>query len=364
MVTADDTFFERLLQATGIEHEVTRLPDRLVTHALATEYALTGKLTRIQTEKDDTFRLDCDRGRLLVKVAPAAEARQVVDLQSAAMIHVSSRDPKFPIQRIIRGVHGQADVALADPAGRQRVMRVLSYIDGPMLHQVTATPRQLGCAGAMLARLDQALADFRHPCESRLLLWDLTHFAQLRQLASHVTDSADRELAHQVFDGFEDYVATSMPTFETQVIHGDYSPFNIVVDPASPQFVKGVIDFGDVGRSPVLFEVSVAAANQLGVHDGDPWGSAIEIVRGYRAVRALRQEVTELIAYTAPARLLLRALIYGWRSARDPSLRDYARSHSALDWQRLRGAMAVDIAAVRERLAGTNPSIHPWEGFT
>jgi hydroxylysine kinase len=359
MLTADDAFFKQLLEATGIEHKITRLPDRLVTYVLATEYALRGKLTRIQTEKDDTFRLDCDRRHLLVKVAPAAEARRVVDLQSAAMIHVGSRAPRVPIQRIIRGVHGQTDVALTDPAGRQRVMRVLSYIDGPMLHQVTATARQLRRAGAMLARLDQALADFRHPCESRLLLWDLRHFAQLRHLASHVNDSADRELAHQVFDGFENYVAPLMPTLETQVIHGDYSPFNIVVDPASPQFVKGVIDFGDVGRSPVLFEVSVAVANQLGMDGYDPWGSAIHMLRGYRAVRPLRQEVTELIAYTAPARLLLRALIYGWRSAHDPSLRDYARSHSALDWQRLRRAMAVDAAAVRGRLAGTNRPIRP-----
>jgi Ser/Thr protein kinase RdoA (MazF antagonist) len=357
MMSGNDAFLDRLLHATGIEHEVTRLPERLVTRALASEYGLTGKLTRIRTEKDDTFSLESDRGRLLVKVAPAAEARQVVDLQSSAMIHVGSRDPEVPIQRIIRGAHGQVDAVLTDPAGRARVMRVFSYIDGPMLHQVAATPRQLARTGAMLARLDDALADFRHPCESRLLLWDLTHFAKLRQLVSYVADRADRELAHRVFDAFEAQVMAMLPELETQVIHGDFSPFNIVVDSTSPRFVTGVIDFGDVARSPVLFELSVAAANQLGVDTDDPWASALEIVRGYREVRALRQEVVELIAYAAPARLLLRALIYGWRSAHDPRSREYARAHSGLDWQRLRTALAVDSAVVRAKLASTEPSV-------
>lgn len=357
MMSGDDPFFERLLQATGIEHEVTRLPERVVRRALADDYGLTGRLARIRTEKDDTFSLDSGGGRMLVKVAPAAEARQVVDLQSAAMIHVGERDPDVPIQRIIRGEHGAVDSTLTDPAGRQRVMRVFSYIDGPMLHQVAATRRQLTRTGAMLARLDDALADFHHPCDSRLLLWDLTHFARLRQLASHVADRADRDLAHRVFDGFEGQVMAKMGDLETQVIHGDFSPFNIVVDPTSPQFVAGVIDFGDVARSPVLFELSVAAANQLGVNPDDPWASAVEIVRGYRQVRVLRPEVVQLIAYAAPARLLLRALIYGWRSAREPLSREYARTHSGLDWKRLRTALAVDSAAVQARLAATEPSV-------
>ena len=356
MINAD-RFFERLLEASGIEDAVAPLPEEVVARALSSDYGVAGRLTRIRTEKDDTFSLDSARGRLLVKVAPAAEARQVVDLQSAAMLHVRSRDPGVPIQQIIRGVADQADVVLTDPAGRDRVMRVFSYIDGPMLHQVAATPHQLGRAGAMLARLDAALADFRHPCESRLMLWDLAHFPEQRHLVSYVTDDADRELAHGVFDRFEDHVTATVPALEAQVIHGDYSPFNVVVDPASQRFVSGVIDFGDVGRGPILFEISVAAANQLGMDDADPWASAIEIVRGYRAARVVSEQVVELIAYTAPARLLLRALIYGWRSARDPLSREYARSHSAQDWQRLRAATAVDLAVVRARLAETDRPI-------
>lgn len=350
---AEDTLFDRLVRATGIEPEVTPLPEELVSDALAREYELAGELTRIRTEKDDTFRLDTAGGRLLVKVAPAAEARRLVDLQSAAMIHVGARAPAVPVQRIVRTVHDQIETPLSDPAGRERVMRVFSYIEGSLLHQVAPTPQQYRSTGAMLARLDEALADFGHPADSRLLLWDLTHFSHLRQLVSDVPDSGDRELAHGVFDRFERQVVPAIPSLETQVIHGDYSPFNIVVDPGSPQFVIGVIDFGDVARSPLLFELSVAAANQLGAKADDPWASAVEIVRGYRAIRPLEQEVVDLLLYTAPARLLLRALIYGWRSARDPQSRDYAQSHSAPDWQRLRSALAVDVGSVRAQLAGT-----------
>lgn len=352
----EGAFFQRLVRATGIENEATPLPESSVTAALADEYALSGELTPISTEKDDTFRLESPAGRLLVKVAPAGEERQVVDLQSAAMRHVDSRAPDIPVQRLIRGVDDQTDAVVTDAAGRERVMRVFSYIDGPLLHQVTATPSQLRRTGAILARMDAALADFRHPCESRLLLWDLKHFSALRHLVTHVADPADRHLAHTVFDSFESHVVPALPALETQAIHGDYSPFNIVVDATSREFVKGVIDFGDVVRGPVLFEASVAAANQLGLDPRDPWASSVEIIRGYCEVRPLPPEVLELITYTAPARLLLRALVYGWRSMRDPLSRAYAQSHSAMDWRRLRMALAVGETAVRAKLADANPA--------
>jgi Ser/Thr protein kinase RdoA (MazF antagonist) len=217
--------------------------------------------------------------------------------------------------------------------------------------------------GATLARLDDALAHFDHPAASRRLVWDLKNFAHMRPLLEFVTDRDDLSMARWVFDQFDAYVAPRIGDLETQMIHGDFSPFNVVVDASSNDFVTGVIDFGDVVRSPTIFELSVPVANQIGVHDARPWNSALDIVAGYRSVRSLADDDVRLLAITAPARLLLRALIFSWRATEHPHTRDYGLSHSALDWARLRSALSVAKPTVEQWLAtaGHNPPLEERE---
>ncbi|MCG7596772.1 phosphotransferase [Mycobacterium sp. PSTR-4-N] len=333
-----------------------RFPEHRVDAELQRQYQLAGELIRIPTEKDDTFRLDADVGRFLVKIAPATETAQIVNLQSAVMLHLEKSRPPIRAQRLIRGVHGQVESSVIDPGGRTRIMRVMSYLDGALLSSVTPSTTQFQQVGATLARLDTGLINFRHPGESRSLIWDLKNFMHMRPLLELVNDRDDVTMASWIFDQFDALVAPRLGTLATQMIHGDFSPFNVVVDPTADEFVVGVIDFGDVVRSPVVFELAVAVANHIGIDDRRPWDSALEIVRGYRAVRPMSERDVALLAIAGPARLLLRALIFGWRAAVDPRSRDYGLSHSARDWSRLRSALSMATPTVQELLSTTAAS--------
>ncbi|WP_193044307.1 phosphotransferase [Mycolicibacterium baixiangningiae] len=343
----------RIARESALEPTVERFPEDAVVTELRRQYGLNGRLSRIPTEKDDTFRLASDLGRFLVKIAPASERAQIVNLQSAVMLHLEKRGPAIPAQRLIRGVHGQVETTVVDSRGNARIMRVMSYLDGDLLSSVAPTGAQFQSVGATLARLDLVLAGFRHPDENRLLIWDLKNFLHMRPLLDLVTDRDDVAMATWVFDRFETVVAPRMGTLEEQMIHGDFSPFNVVVDPSADEFVTGVIDFGDVVRSPLVFELAVAVANQIGVDQRRPWDSARDIVRGYRAVRPLPDRDAALLGIAGPARLLLRALIFGWRATVHPHSRDYGVSHSALDWARLRCALSVVTPTVEALLADT-----------
>jgi hydroxylysine kinase len=353
VITGSDAL-ARIVRESALDLSGERLPEPRVEAELRHRYGLTGRLNRIATEKDDTFLLTSAVGRFLVKIAPAAERAQIVNLQSAVMLHLQKYAPEIPAQRLIRGVDGQVETTVVDPGGSPRIMRVMSYLDGELLSSVTPTATQLRNVGATLARLDKVLAGFRHPDESRLLIWDLKNFLHMRPLLELVTDHDDMMMARWVFDRFEAVVAPRLGTLETQMIHGDFSPFNVVVDPASADFVTGVIDFGDVVRSPLVFELAVAVANQVGADQRRPWDSAAEVVRGYRAIRPLSDRDTALLAIAGPARLLLRALIFGWRATIHPHSRDYGLSHSALDWNRLRCALSVTTPTVEALLAATS----------
>lgn len=339
---------ESALLSTG-----DRFPESRVGAELRRLYGLSGRLDRIPTEKDDTFRLTTAKGCHLVKIAPATESARIVNLQTAVMLHLEATAPDVPTQRLIRGKHGQVESTIADPEGNPRILRVLSYLDGDLLAAVSPTPAQFESVGRMMARLDGALAGFRHPDDSRLLIWDLKNFMHMRPLLDYVVERDDVTMATWVFDQFDEHVAPTINDLETQMIHGDFSPFNVVVDAGAHDFVTGVIDFGDVVRSPILFELSVAVANHIGTDPRRPWGGAVDIVRGYRAVRPMTDPVAKLLAITGPARLLLRALVFGWRAAAHPHSRDYGLSHSALDWARLRCALSIATPAVEEMLATT-----------
>lgn len=355
MTTSSDVLAQ-IARESALESGAARFPEDRLVAELRRLYGLSGKLSRIPTEKDDTFRLATGDSRFLVKIAPASEDARIVNLQSAVMLHLERCASGIPAQRLIRGIHDQVESSVVDPAGEKRIMRVLSFLDGDLLATVAPTSAQLGCVGAMLARVDAALANCRHPYESRLLIWDLKNFLHMKPLLEFVADRDDQTMATWVFDQFEEHVAPRVGYLDTQMIHGDFSPFNVVVDPAADDFVTGVIDFGDVVCSPILFELSVAVANQIGVDQNRPWASSSDIVRGYRSVRALPDDVVKLLAITGPARLLLRALIFGWRATVDPQSRDYGLSHSALDWTRLRSALSMPKAAVEAILAGTRPT--------
>ena len=185
------------------------------------------------------------------------------------------------------------------------------------------------------------MQDFDHARADRLLLWDLKHFHRMRPLLDYVDEQHKRSLAQNIFDQFDQTVVPLLETLTTQVVHGDFSPFNILIDPDRPEYVAGIIDFGDVVRTPVIFDLSVTMANLLGTDPSSPWKHALHVMDGYLCIRPLPVQELEALIISAQARLLLRALITQWRASQLPERRDYLLSHSKPDWDRLAATAAA-----------------------
>jgi Ser/Thr protein kinase RdoA (MazF antagonist) len=157
-----------------------------------------------------------------------------------------------------------------------------------------------------------------------------------------------------VFDLFEATVVPSLDDLETQVIHGDYSPYNVVVDDQHEGYVTGVIDFGDTVRSAVIFDPAVPMANLLGRTPDDPWREACAFVAGYERTRPIRDRELPLLPVAALARLTLRGLITNWRAERVPERRDYLLAHAKDDWINVELALAAPMVDVVGRLRPRN----------
>jgi hydroxylysine kinase len=198
----------------------------------------------------------------------------------------------------------------------------------------------------MLGRVDVALEAFGHPADNRRLVWDIRHFHRLTALVEDTPDTEHRRLAREVFRLFDTAIVPRLGDLETQVIHGDYSPHNVVVDAGSDHFVTGVIDFGDTMRSAVIFDPAVCMANLLGRTPAHPWLDACSFVAGYVRTRPIKESELPLLPIAALARLTLRGLITHWRAKRVPDRREYLLEHAKDDWRGVERAMAVPIGDV------------------
>jgi hydroxylysine kinase len=332
---------------------------RAVVDALASAYGLAGSLTTIATEKDDTYKLTTEHGCYLVKVAADDETAEDVDLQISAMQYLERTAPEQPVQRVVGALDGATFVPVMAPGGAgPRSLRVLKFVDGPLMAELTPTPELLECVGRAHARMTMALTGFSHPQQDRHVVWDLQAFSSMRPLADELFTRCDALLATAVFDRFDHDVLPLLDTLERQVVHGDVSPFNVVIESGPSAEVAGFIDFGDITRSAVIFDLSVPLANQLSADTADPWQRAYSYLTGFLAERKVSDRELALIAATAPARLLLRALLSALRGSGDPARHDYLLSHGHQDWRNLEAAWSVSAGHVTSRLRSATPDVN------
>ena len=340
----------RLIAESGLAspHEpvdVTRVATLLEQH-----YRLGGQLERLATEKDDTFRLVTGAGHHLVKVSTPDEDETVVDLQTTVMRFLEDTAPELPVQRVRLTVDGNDSVVVEKNDRGTRILRVFGFVEGPVWARTNTDADQLAEVGEMLGRVDVALAGFGHPADGRALVWDVKHFHHLAGQLTHTANAGHRRVAQEVFRLFGEVVVPRLNDVETQVIHGDYSPYNVVVNPHDDPFVTGVIDFGDTVRSAVIFDPAVPMANLLGRGRADPWQDARTFFQGYERVRPVQDSELTLLPVAALARLTLRALITNWRAERVAQRREYLLSHAKDDWTNVEQAIAVPLDEVVAQL--------------
>ncbi|WBV41393.1 phosphotransferase [Pseudoroseomonas cervicalis] len=300
-------------------------------------FGLDAEARPLTGERDRNFRLTTAAGRdYALRIIHPAEPAEVSDFQSRALLHVAEAAPDLPVPRLHWPRGGAAPEALWTPPGGGPACRVrlLDYLPGRPLYQAAPGPAQRGALGAMLARLDQALAGFRHPGEGHALMWDIQHALRLRPLLAQLPDAADRALADDVLARFERHAVPLLPGLRPQVIHNDFNPHNILTDPADDRRITGIIDFGDMVRAPMVQDLATAAAYQVAA-EGHPLEGPAQLARAFHAVCPLWPEEVEILADLIATRLAVAVTISGWRAAKQPEnapyiLRNYPRSLSGL----------------------------------
>jgi hydroxylysine kinase len=289
---------------------------------VASFYGIDASVHPLVSERDQNFRLDAmDGRRFTLKISNHAEQLQVVDFQNRALQHLEQYDATLPLPRVIPDLHG-GTFCTVQRAGNTHFVRVLSWLDGMVLGDEKVSATLANQLGRLLARIGLALKDFEHPGANPPSLWDMKRASGLRDLLSYIEDSDLRQLISHTLQRFDSRVKPRLDTLRKQVIHNDLNPGNVLMDQAQTGQISGVIDFGDMVKSPLLIDLAVAAAYQLSDGD-DPLRGALPMIAGYHAVCPLQDVEIELLTDLIRTRLITSLLIGSYRVSLFPENREY-----------------------------------------
>src|SRR6266496_5185707 len=140
-------------------------------------YGLRVEVCALPGERDCNFHLKTEAGQeFVLKIAPAVEQRDVIDLQNKALEHLNTHDPSLLLPRVQITAGGEAITTVTSAEGMKHFVRLLTFVPGKVLAETRPqTPELLYSLGSMMGKMDYALQDFMHSAAYRTLKWDLQH---------------------------------------------------------------------------------------------------------------------------------------------------------------------------------------------
>ena len=298
--------------------------------ALAGEiYGFSGSARPLSSERDDTFRLTAADGReFTLKIANPAEEPAALDFQDGALVHLEEFAPAVPVPRLVPTRDGARSFTLQTAEGG-RIIRLLTFLQGDLLYRTPLSAAQSRNVGRALAELGLGLEDYRGRPPAGKLMWDISHVLDLGAYIGFVGEER-RPRAEAVLREVEAAGTQIAALDRRQIIHNDFNPHNILMDPADTDQVTGIIDFGDMVHAPLVNDLAVALSYHLATDD---WADrAGAFVQGFDAARPLASAEMELLPVLTRARLAMSIIIAEWRSSQFPENRDYIMRNHASAW--------------------------------
>ena len=289
------------------------------------------ELTELPSERDQNFLVTASDARLVLKIANASESREILGFQNEALQHVAARDPDLPIPRL-RKTRAGGTIAELESGN---LCRLLSYVDGkPLAKTRPHSPRLLRSLGRFMARLDVALEGFSHKAQTRYLYWDSKHAVNTIGDGIELIADDGRQQVADILAAFESDVAPRLDTLPAGVIHNDGNDYNILVDLDnlnSGGEIAGVVDFGDLVSSALVFELANAAAYCM-LDKPEPIRVASDVVAGYHEVRPLTDDELAVLFASIGIRLAMSVAVAA-RQTKDEPEKDYLRVSQASAWK-------------------------------
>jgi len=284
-------------------------------------FGIDGDASALESERDQNVRIRVPSGLgYVLKISNAAEDPAVVDMQTETLRHIARTDPSVPVPRMHPSRDGEYHPRVTNEDGSISLVRLIDFMPGRVFEAPELSLDALHNYGVCAAGVGRALRGFFHPAAQQILLWDVRNGALLRPLLPHVEDAHVRGVIERALDRFDADVAPVFDGLRAQVIHGDMTNQNVLLDDRGS--VTGVIDFGDMSHTALVCDLA-SVLDSLLVDRGDVYDAAAAMIRGFGEITPLEEDEVELLPAILAVRASAAVVIPSWRVTEHPEVADY-----------------------------------------
>jgi 4-aminobutyrate aminotransferase-like enzyme/Ser/Thr protein kinase RdoA (MazF antagonist) len=302
-------------------------------------FDLRGEVRDLGSERDQAFLV----GEGVLKISNTGEDPAVLHLEAKALLHIERVDPELPIAR-----------QLGSGTSNGHLVRLFERMPGRSGAR-DLDDDAVSAFGQTNARLTRALRSFFHPAAGRELLWNPGQAARLRPLVASIPDSGRRQIVERVLDRYEERVLPRWDYLPAQVVHGDFTLDNVLVDELGR--VSGITDFGDLGFGTRAGDLAIDLCSILRVGGEEPFRTARIAIDGYQFRIPLEGEELDLLGDLVLARLAALVAISAWRVERYPENAEYIQSWDLESWALLEQLDALGFDTVARELGAPQLSV-------
>jgi 4-aminobutyrate aminotransferase-like enzyme len=189
--------------------------------------------------------------------------------------------------------------------------------------------------------------------------WDVQHALTTRPMLRHVRDPDARRAVTRVLDRFDDVVVARWPALRAQVVHGDLTSDNALVD--DDGLVTGIVDFGDMSHTALMTDVASMLDSICSGRVGDDlFRTARLLLDGYQRVTPLEPMELELVGELWAARTALGVAIASWRAAEGLEAdTEFATRYVASSLRMIDAILSAGWETVRDGFTGGRDATAP-----
>lgn len=236
-------------------------------------------------------------------------------------------------------------VTIQNADGRQIICRMLSFLEGEFLGNISANKQVYASLGRFLAQLNRELSSLtNYVIQSRKWEWDIQYLHLNSALIDAIPSAKDRSLVRYFFMQFDEMVVPYLPNLRKSIIHNDANEWNVLT---ADNEICGFIDFGDLAYSPLINELAVAITYAIYDKD-DPLQWASIVLKAYHKIHPLEELEVQLLYYLIAARLCISVCNSAHSRLTDPD-NSYAYSSEKNAWSMLRKWLSINPKSAESR---------------
>jgi 4-aminobutyrate aminotransferase-like enzyme/Ser/Thr protein kinase RdoA (MazF antagonist) len=266
-----------------------------------------GIVHSLPSERDQNFLIDDrDHGAIVLKVANAAERRELLEAQQDVLALLAARG--LPVPRVVcTAVGGERLLDIAGANHRVHCVWAVTRLPGAPLAQVRhRSAALLDHLGRTIGRLMKAMDGVERVALARSFQWDLSEGPELVAARRGLIDVPSLGAAiDAVLAMSRQHVEPVASRLRRAAIHNDLNDHNILV---AADRVTGIVDFGDMLYGWRIGDLAIAAAYMM-LDADDPLAVFASLVRGVCAEVALDEPELEAVFGLACLRLAMSACI-------------------------------------------------------